>query len=180
MLPFTVARERCSLSAGQWATDGAVASFAELVSTEKLVLLEPKLLADELPVRALYATPELVDWLDGVLRQDSAPRRSDLTGYEQVEQLVYEFTVGHRLGYQEIKKLMPPSQNVWEARTADVRLFGFFHRKAIFVAVKGETKNRLRFSERYLRFIEETLRFIGSCGLDEPVCMAENDLNALL
>ena len=94
----------------------------------------PDLDNHELPQRLAYFAPEFDEWLETNLRPLDAIRGRQLTPFEQAEQLLYEFTVGSPMAYDvDYKKLEPLTKHVWEFKMPDVRLFGWFAKRAAFV-----------------------------------------------
>ena len=73
---------------------------------------------------------------------------------------------------QDCKKLHPLMNSVWELRTSDVRIFGWFPRRSTFVAVGGAMKRDLKGdAERkdpYQPFINEVVTFRAKLMLDNP------------
>lgn len=60
------------------------------------------------------------------------------------------------------------SPNVWELKTEDVRLFGWFPQRAHFIAVCGSLKNAIRKARDYAPFIQKVIDFRTALELDEP------------
>src|SRR5271168_138865 len=89
----------------------------------------------ENPVRALYGFPHVIDWLDNNLPQllptlDEG-RQSPI---EQVDMMFYDFVSGEDLAYYEKSHSMRPQSNgIWELKTKDVRLIGWFVTRGTFI-----------------------------------------------
>lgn len=127
--------------------------------------LEP---CDE-PNRYLYAAPTLVSWFDGPLAVAHRDRGRNLTPREQVEEGFYEFIKGDPMAYgKDCRKLDPLNRHVWELKTTDVRIFGWFPRIATFVMVGGAMRADLTDFASYKPHIDRVVRFRSALRLDEP------------
>jgi len=89
--------------------------------------------------------------------------------YEQVDQILYDFVIGRPLVYDvQRNKLDPLTQHVWELKTEDVRLIGWFPRRKHFVVVCGRMKREIPRAALYKPCINHTVWFRDSLGLDDP------------
>ncbi|MFQ5534690.1 MAG: hypothetical protein ACE5EM_07715 [Sphingomonadales bacterium] len=158
-----------------------MATLDEIEDQEKIWRIEPGLGPSEQYYRMLYASPQFLNWLERQLKNEPKDRHRNISPYEQVNQLFYEFVCGSQMVYDEnMKKLKPLGSNVWEMKTTDVRIFGYFYRTAKFIAVCGEMKKRLRRSRAYDPFKAEVGNFMNHVDLNPPKAMREDNLNALL
>ena|ERR1700731_3781103 len=146
-----------------------MATLEHLAATDKLLKHEPDLDDHELPERIAYFAPDFDGWLDTVLRPMQAQRGRDLTPFEQAEQILYEFVIGRPMAYSvDYRKLEPLTVHVWELKTPDVRLFGWFCRKAVIVLVCGTLKENVKKFKDYAPFIETVVNFRDALDLDAP------------
>jgi hypothetical protein len=108
-----------------------MATLEYLLATSHLIKHEPDLDHDELPERIICFAPSFTAWLNETLATIGRRQRRQLTPYEQVEQILYEFVIGRPMAYSvDYRKLDPPIlAHVWELKTPDVRLFGWFARR---------------------------------------------------
>src|SRR5579871_1034018 len=78
------------------------------------------------------AANELPSLVPGRLQAADSP-------LEQVDEILYRWITGKDLRYGRwFKDLMPRSDEVWEMKTADIRIFGWIYRPRTFVAVFGD------------------------------------------
>jgi len=146
-----------------------MATLATLAASGAIVCHEPDLEADEQPSRFVYFAPVAQAWCSSDLRSMARDRGRNETPYEQVEQLLYEFAIGRPMAYDvHYKKLDPLGQHVWELKTADVRLVGWFARKACIVIVQAQMKRMLQSAKLYRPLIDATVAFRASLDLDPP------------
>jgi hypothetical protein len=128
--------------------------------------LEP---ADQI-LRNLYGSPSFIEWLDnGLPALTSRKRRRDLEPDEQIDTLFRTFITGGRLYHPEnLACLIPQSHGIWEMRTPDVRIFGWFVVKDSFVAVSGGDATEIKKNKLYNSHIKDALRFRRTLDLTEP------------
>jgi hypothetical protein len=116
-----------------------MATIDTLLSRQALVRIlvptdgEPRL-------REVYGLPEFQTWLavdlpqlvQGRLQAPDPPQ-------EQVDDILYRWITGKRFLYtRQFQDLMPTSDEVWEMKTADIRIFGWMYRPRMFIAVFGD------------------------------------------
>ena len=158
-----------------------MATLEHLVATDSLLKHEPDLYASDLPHRIAYFAPAFDEWLDEVLWPIGRYRGRDLTPFEQAEQILYEFVVGLPLAYSfHYRKLEPISLHVWELKTTDVRLFGWFPQKAVIVLVAGTLKENVRNFKDYTPFVQKVVAFRDALDLDEPKAITGVNRNEVL
>jgi hypothetical protein len=146
-----------------------MATLEYLVATGKLHKFDPELEPNEIPVRFTYFAPEAWAWCMKTLAAAKRDRGRDLTPIEDVESLLIDFALGRPMAYSvDYRKLDPLSHHIWELKTVDVRLIGWFPRKATFVAVCGRLKKELRAFKYYSPCITHAAWFRTNLDLDEP------------
>jgi hypothetical protein len=146
-----------------------MATLEHLATTDKLISHEPDLENGEFPERFIYFAPDFDAWLGQTLAGLDRRHRRNRTPYEQTEQILYNFIIGRRLAYGSgYHPLDPLSANVWELKSPDVRLFGWFPRRRYLVVVCGELKENLRKISDYTPHIRKVVAFRDALDLDEP------------
>jgi hypothetical protein len=146
-----------------------MATLDHLVADGKLKKFDPDLEHDEFPERHVYMAPEADTWVDGTLRLAPHGRSLRLSPYGQVEQLLFDFVIGRPLVYDaQRKKLNPVGLHVWELKTLDVRLIGWFPRKRHFIVVCGRLKTELLKASLYAPCINLVTLFRNTLDLDPP------------
>ena len=114
----------------------------QLEAEGTLVRIEIELDPDEVPQRLIYALPRVIVWLDKVLPA------IETDGYipganhpsEQADSMFYDFISGKTVFDMPPHNMEPANTGVWELRTHDLRFFGFFWRKGVFIATSADTK----------------------------------------
>ncbi|MFY9643448.1 MAG: hypothetical protein WCD20_08635 [Rhodomicrobium sp.] len=154
-----------------------MATIHKLVQQGELVNVTVPLSCREQPERLIYGFPEFKDWLDKVVPTLKSGRlRAPLTPAEQVDDLLYRWITDRQMRFDRaLKDLMPRSDEVWEMKTADLRVFGWIYRSKTFIAVFGdfadEYKPKDRFSrpkKSYEAARKKVIRARDFLELDEP------------
>lgn len=90
--------------------------------------------------RWIYGFPKFQDWLafelprllPGRLQAADSPQ-------EQVDDILYRWITWKDMRYgRQFQDLMPVDDEVWEMKTADIRIFGWMYRPRKFMAVFGD------------------------------------------
>jgi hypothetical protein len=164
-----------------------MATIEELEHNQTWLRHKPDLEDWELQERCLLLSKCWQTWQTNKLKPASRIRGRDLSPFEQVEQLFYEYVVGKPLVYGvHRRKLEPVGLHIWELKTEDVRIFGWFIMQRHFVAVCGEFKAKLSkevlnksTNKLYQPYIENVRDYRSNIPLDEPkltTAVAYNDV----
>lgn len=156
-----------------------MATFAKLVDDGVVVRIDVELDGKQ-PWRSLYAYPAegtanyLPIWLrDTLPTLESSAIGADDTPEEQLYALLELYVVGERLNLGEMyKPLFPHADGVWELRTTDTRLFGWFHQNDCFVAVFADETEHVHKHSLHTGYRNEIVRLRNALELDEPKFVA--------
>lgn len=121
--------------------------------------------------RWIYAFPEVIEWLQNELPGWNTGRLNAIdTPQEQVDNVIYKWIVGRRFIYNRMfKDLMPGSDEVWEMKTADVRIFGWLCKPKKFIAVlPGYSDHFHDRPQLYEDARQLVIRRRDALNLDEP------------
>lgn len=147
-----------------------MATLIELCDAEILIALGGGLDAHEQPERLLYAFPHVVRWLDEVLpylEPDFHEGKQD--PLEQADDLFHDFVSGADFSYYEKSHSMHPTDpGVWELKTPDLRLFGWFVAKGVFVVAEIDSAFRCKQYGLYPGFRNSVVHRRTHLSLDEP------------
>ena len=157
-----------------------MATLAQLEEAGRILRHDGGLDDDEQPERILYLAPGL-EWFTEQVLAPIRRRGRNLTPYEQVAQTFYEFVVGNVLPYgHRLHKLDPLASHIWELKTVDVRIFGWFPRRGTFVAVTGAMKDHLTTNASYEPCVTRVRAFRDDLPLDEPKYLTGMRINEIL
>ena len=155
----------------------------ELSANGTLVKISVPLGANENVERVLYAYPRFVDWISNELPMiESSIVGLEETPEEQLDALFHDFISGESLAYgNRFKQLQPAQSAIWELKTADLRVFGWFPRKYIFIATAGDEKKRLAdIGGLYNGYRDEAKRLRDQLDLDEPKFVPGGNVNDVI
>lgn len=165
-----------------------MATLEQLEIAGVLIRHHPSLERWEMPERCMRYSIDFGNWSDGILKPAVRVRGRNLSPYEQVEQIFHDFVIGRPMTYGvHHRKLEPLGQHIWELKTPDVRVFGWFARRGHFVAMDGEFKDNLSSSKQkkstaqlYNPHIQRVLDFRNALALDEPKLITGLNHNDIL
>jgi hypothetical protein len=123
------------------------------------------------PWRCLYGTREFIKWLDEELNSfKTTVVGGEIEPIEQVDAVFSEFIAGENFDSERrFKKLSRrPDLFVWEFKTQDIRIFGWFPVKDHFICTYGDMKDEIELKNKYGRYMAQTEYFRQNLDLDEP------------
>jgi hypothetical protein len=146
-----------------------MATICELVARGELSKFDPGLRDHQMVERLFYATPRLQKWLQNELPALSPQWTTELSPLEQVDAALNVFCSGGELAIGHAMRNMLPVQNgVWELKTPDVRLFGWFHRKDCFIGHVGDDKAKILKFSLATPYVREVAKYRHALDLNEP------------
>ncbi len=135
--------------------------------------IEIELAVGEQPLRLFYGTPGFIDWLNTLL-QGAEPkhRLGDTTPAEQVDQLIYTFVSGKPMNYLRQFRFIRAEENaVWELKTPDVRIVGWFLQLDCFVGVFGDWADHVKDHDLYRGYRISIRRLRRELGVENNLCV---------
>jgi hypothetical protein len=149
-----------------------MATITQLEKAGVLAKLDAQLSHKQQEFRCFYASQKLVGWLQNDLYAATSQHNLEQTPAEQVDALFEIYCSGGELIYEwTFKDIRPIGSGVWEFKTADVRIFGWFCSVDVFVGVVADFAWRIKKHNLYAGYRDEVLRFIGLLEIDEPKCL---------
>lgn len=148
-------------------------TIADLVSNGAIVKIEVDLAPRDQPLRLLYGTPQFIAWLKDVLDGAEPPfRLGDTSIAEQIDDLFYSFLSGEQLIFTRQFRVVRAEENaVWELKTPDVRIFGWFMAKDCFAAVFGNWADTIKDHDLYRGYRIAIRRLRRELEIDETLCV---------
>jgi hypothetical protein len=134
-----------------------------------LELIDGDLDEGENPLRLMYAFPNAIKWLQETLPllESDGYVEGALTPLEQAAALFHDFSAGKEISEFPPHSMRPESEGIWELRTSDLRFFGWFWRRSVFILVSVETKKKCL--EGFYEGHRNQAKFNRDrLGLDEP------------
>jgi hypothetical protein len=116
-----------------------MATVHKLLADGQLIDITVPLDRREFQFRWIYALPSFAEWMKEVLPKLQTGRlNASETPEEQLDNILYKWITGKEIRYERMfKDLSPREDEVWEFKTADLRIFGWMVEKRKFVAVLG-------------------------------------------
>ncbi|MBS1060739.1 hypothetical protein [Gluconobacter sp. Dm-44] len=121
-------------------------------------------------LREIWATPNFLHWFGKELEQITPDDPDDPTPIAQVYAKFHRFCEGRKMVYpHDIRNLRPVHKAVWELKTTDVRLFGWFPSRNCLILHSGADANFLHAAseeDRWLPYVDAIEQYI--LELDNP------------
>jgi hypothetical protein len=148
-------------------------AISDLVDRGALVKIEVELAPHEQPLRLLYGTPDFVTWLQHVLDGATPPHPlAHMPAAEQIDDLFYSFLSGAPLVFnRQFRAIRVEDNAVWELKTPDVRIFGWFLAKDCFAAAFGNWADTIKDHDLYRGYRIAIRRLRRELGIDESLCV---------
>jgi|SRR5579871_415745 len=151
-------------------------TIPDLVASGAIVRIEVELAPREQPLRLLYGTPQFVEWLKQVL-DGAEPSRmlGQTSAAEQLDDLFHSFLRGDRLLLTRQFRVIRAEENaVWELKTPDIRIFGWFMAKDCFAAVFGNWADTIKDHDLYRGYRIAIRRLRRELGIEATLCVNGN------
>ena len=136
----------------------------------------------ELECREIYGVPRFIKWLDNELRDLGSTWNIEVSPLEQVAACIDEFVSGGWLEMNKrVRQITPVGEGVWELKTADIRIFGWFARRDCFIAALGIPKQTLvDVRGLYDAALRQVVMIRNRLELDEPKFLASTESHDVL
>lgn len=147
-----------------------MATPAQLKDDGILIGVGGNLAPHECAMRIMYTFPEVTDWLTKQLPHITSDGYidGDVTPYQQAVQQINTYIRGDDYENWMLPHLLRPEEHgVWELRTADLRFFGWFHTKCVFILSRVATKSDCN-KNGYGPYRNECVQKRDKVDLDEP------------
>ena len=146
-----------------------MSTLQALETAGKLIRISVRLYRGEQENRLFFALPAFAEWLKQTLPGLEPLDETDALPAEQFRILLRDYLIGRRLNVSvDYRRLQPGEKDVFELKTADLRLFGWFYRRDIFIASFGDSVERVKTHALYNGYRDETVRLRAALPLDEP------------
>lgn len=157
-----------------------MATLIELDGVGAIHWLDPVVEDWEDEWRSIFVSPRLRAWIETILPTLESSWVEE-TPAEQLDALISQFALGEPLTYSwHFKPLVHLADGIWELKTGDLRIFGWFPVKDTFIAVDADMKERIRDLAMYRPYCEQAARFREALPLNEPKFVPGDDPNAVV
>lgn len=146
-----------------------MATVAELEGRGALRRHDPNLDWRDQEVRAVYALPSAANWIAVDIAAVASRFSHDLTPCEQADNLLANFCAGQSMAIpRQMRLLRHIMHGVWELKTLEVRLFGWFYRKDIFICASCALADDVKQNALYEHHRDIVVAARDALDLDEP------------
>jgi hypothetical protein len=148
-------------------------TIEELVEANAISRIEVEMELRDQPMRLLYGTPGFVTWLNEILGgAEPKSRLGEATPAEQIDQLFHRFLSGSPLIHLRQFRFVRAEKNaVWELKTPDTRIFGWFLKKDCFACVFGNWTDEVKDHELYRGYRIAIRRLRRELAVDDTLCV---------
>jgi len=148
-------------------------TITDLVDSGAIVRIDVELAPRDQPLRLLYGTPQFIEWLQEHLHGDGPSQRLGQTSpAEQIDDLFHSFLSGEPLIFTRQFRVVRAEENaVWELKTPDIRIFGWFMARDCFVAVFGNWADTVKDHDLYRGYRIAIRRLRRELGIDATLCV---------
>lgn len=116
-----------------------MATLDELCGRGELAPITVRLSRREFAERRLFGTPEFHKWLNVDVKSAESIDPHELAPRQQAFDFIRTFQLGLSFAIgREFKRMRPLERDVFEFSTYDLRIFGWFYRRATFIAACGD------------------------------------------
>jgi hypothetical protein len=153
----------------------------KLALAQRLFRLDPALEWNEREKRFIHTSPRFRERADKELPNWESHWNVETNPTQQFDALVEVFCSGKTLTFgRQIKPLTHIKDGIWELKTPDLRIFGWFCKKDHFIAGTMDLAFKVKEHNLYAGYVGEVARFRDQLDLDEPKFVKGDDPNVLV
>lgn len=158
-----------------------MATIIELSEAKEITKIDPGLEPGTQEFRVIYASPRLITWMSDILPALKSEWDTSITPLEQLDAFLEIYGSGEVLTYdRRFKPLCHHMDGIWEFKTPDLRLFGWFVKKDQFVGWAADLAAKVKKHELYHGYAREAGNFRQKLKLDEPKYITGEDPYAVV
>jgi hypothetical protein len=159
-----------------------MATVLELEAAGNLFRLDPDLEPGVQELRCIYVSPRLKTWIENDLPTLESTWKIEVSPQEQLQAFLEEdFCPGEPLTYDwQFKPLTHIEDGIWELKTADLRIFGWFSVQDCFIGSAANLKDLVKRHRLYYGYVKEAVQFRDQLDLDLPKFVPGDDPHAVI
>lgn len=145
-------------------------TIESLKQEKTIVKLVIPLRENELELRTIYVSQRFISWMKENMIEFSAKNTDmDLSPKEQMYKIFRQYVIGEDFDSdRKLKCLHPNGKFIWEFKSVDLRVFGWFYKPGIFICVAANFTDIVKKSNLYAGYVNEAVKFRIDSGLDKP------------
>ena len=150
-----------------------MSTIEDLVASGAISRIEVEMTGREQAQRLLYGTPGFIEWLRKVINgEEPDSSAGQATVAEQIDQLFHAYLSGAPLIHMRQFRYIRAEENaVWELKTPDARIFGWFMKRDCFVCVFGDWADKVKDHDLYRGYRIAIRRLRRELGVDHTLCV---------
>jgi len=146
-----------------------MATLLDLEGQGLLHRLDPGLGPKQQEWRTITVRTRLKDWMLETLPSLESTWKIEQSPLEQLDALTEVFCSGEPLAFgHQLKPLTHIRDGIWELKTADLRMFGWFTTKDHFLGVDADLTDRIKKLKLYRPYCDQAVRYRDGLPLDPP------------
>lgn len=158
-----------------------MATIEQLVAQDQLIRFDPELGWREMEDRFILFLPKAAQWMTQRLPNESSSWNIELSPQEQFDDLAYTFCSGRELVFEhQVAPIFHIEHGIWELKTADLRLFGWFPRRDWFICSGVNTAEEVKRLHLYAGYRDEAVRRRDQLDLNPPKFLPGEDPNVVI
>ena len=155
-----------------------MATLIELENANRVFRIDPALGPHDQEFRRIFVLPDLRQWLEDDLPTLGSTWNIEQSPAEQLDALIATFCSDEPLTYgRQFKPLTHVDDGIWEIKTADLRIFGWFYQIDCFIGTDGDVTERIKSLQMYRPYCEQAIRRRDALELNEPKFIQGDDPN---
>jgi len=158
-----------------------MATLLHLVEQNRVFKLEPALARGQQEWRRMYVLPEARTWMEGVLPTLESELGLEMSPIEQLDAFLTVYCAGDTLMYErQFRPVRHIAAGIWELKTPDLRLFGWFHDRDCFVCTDCDDATRVKKHGLYNGYRDQGVSRREQLDLDEPKFLSGDNPNDVI
>lgn len=131
--------------------------------------------------RCIYLLPTAAQWMSTTLPGEASNWNLEITPIEQLAEFFVHFCAGRELMFErQVRPIHHISNGIWELKTADVRLFGWFPIKDHFICSDADTAWRIKEYNLYGGYRDQAVHRRAELDLNDPKFIPGDDPNDVI
>jgi hypothetical protein len=162
-------------------------TISDIESQGLLQRFRVQLYPNEYEERAMYITPNAQSWLQTTLPTlVTSIAEGKNAPDQQIDEFFHDFISGEKLicsNYRDLREITPLKREIWELKTPDIRIIGWFYTKKTFICTDIDSKNRIQVQLKqnninlYDIYSLNAVRIRDSFNLSQPISDTRQDIN---
>lgn len=146
-----------------------MATIPTLMKEGKLISIDAQLENGTLPERYMYALPHVTEWIKETIYTLNSEYPIEMTPLEQLDDILELFCSGKAIhNPRRFHVLHPNDECIWELKTQDLRIFGWFYKKDIFIISDINSTERVKKHSLYRGYVGQAKRSQNQLDIDPP------------